>query len=408
MLKFMYLMKNGAYSENPIAGAKLVCVSTEEEIAAHNAALAKAAAKRKGNAKPKKYKKAKKAKALYWNLEYKTGSQEPLQKYVCVVDVDSPDHYKWKPYTYSAIAKSDYYGNKTVKMNDAVYTVRECIEEVYPKYRDRINEAIEDGNTSRSSDLIKRAAAFKERLDTVLDGIGRRFAHETKQKLYTADKKIAMAENYQHNPTANQVIACYPVKDSAYHGVITKPTCGRLRVTEYTDVRGMLLYSKPIDDGEFIINTNSSVKLDTLLCDSAYKDLYALIELGNVFGVAPKLIEGFWRLDSYKFIIRDEECIYQRPEGVFGYTITKEAYAEFQATVNYYVGMAESGVDLSDEVTLHHPDGVRTLNTTKYWCYKNPDKAAEYREDELRDFQYEQSKAVDEYEVAADVLDDNE
>ena len=406
-----------------------------------------------------KTRKAQKAKPLYWRLDntiYKDGVEQTIKKYVCVVDVDNPEHYVWKDYTYNKIAQSPYYGSCKVKLSTGDYTVKECIEEIYPKYKAKVEEASAQNDFSRAQKIILAAASLKKKLDHKLDVESRRFAKQTKDALYTPEKQIAMLDEYESNPENNRVIACYPIKDSAYKGEINKTQCGRLQITKFTDIDGRWLCNTPTDDGGFIIGTNRKVEFDTLVCNTAYKNLYNLIEIGDAFEITPRTVEGFWRLDSFNIVRvdKEEEEIIKRPEGIFGYVITKDAYEEFNVLVNNYKGLADSGlyyqegdaeregIDLSDEeartagiglspiVNLRHLDGVRSLRVTKYWCYKNPDKVAEYREIPLKDFQYEEANCqsivgtgdytvavpkhytqrhpVDEYEATADVLDDVE
>lgn len=144
----------------------------------------------------------------------------------------------------------------------------------------------------------------------------------------------------------NTVVAFCPLKLNYYNG-------------EATDI--------PIYDG-YIIATNSTVSFGEPEYLYSYSWFAKVLNLAKVFGLTPNWSVGF------KYGRGSER----------GLCLTAKHAKELQALVNWYVGQAELGCDLSDLKTISN--GIDTKEVSSYNFYKDPTPYLDWSEMDTRDF----------------------
>ena len=313
----------------------------------------------------------------------RTGELRVSTKRVIIKSKDPAKIWEWKAFSYKQIGHpNSRYGNLLVQTSLGDRTIGECLA--------ALRELERRGNWHHHKIL-------KTKVDTLLDIFSKRYKKELEDTHYSSEWRIKQAEDYHIElPSELMYQIEYPVMyykladggNNYYNGDIEN-TIG----TYYSE--NLPGCSHPYYE-EHVVATNSTVRLDTAggttpklyYNSSAYKKF---IELGSVFGLEP----------HFKWVYSDGDDT--ASERLF--SVSKVKMDEFIAAVNWYLGEAEQGIDLSDEITLHHPDGVQTITITKYERWKNSEKYEEWSETELRDFQYESHGSEDEYEEQADILD---
>lgn len=313
----------------------------------------------------------------------RTGELRVSTKRVIIKSKDPTKIWEWKPFSYKQIGNpKSRYGNLPVHTNLGIKTIGECL--------DALRELERRGNWHHHKIL-------KTRIDTLLDIFSKRYKKELEDIHYNSEWKIKQAEDYSIELPSELLyqieypVMYYKLADGGanyYNGDVENVVS-----THYSEkLPGC---SCPYYE-EHVVATNSTIKLDTAggttpklyYNNNSYKKF---IELGTVFDLKPHF--------SWVYSDGDDDT----SERLF--SVSKVKMDEFIAAVNWYIGQAEQGVDLSDEITLHHPDGVHTVTITKYERWKNSEKYEEWSETELRDFQYESQGEEDEYESEGDILD---
>lgn len=313
-----------------------------------------------------------------------TGERRVSTKYVVTKSKEPNKIWEWYPFSYRQIGHpKSRYSSLPVPTNLGTRTISECL--------DTLRELERRGSWDRHKKL-------KTKVDTLLDIYSKRYKKELEDAYYNAEWKIKQAEEYSIDLPAELMYQIeYPVMYYKLADDGANYYNGSVKNTVSTYYFEKLPGCSKNYYEEHVVATNSTIKLDTAggatpklhYNNSAYKKF---IELGTVFNLQP----------HFSWMYKDGDS--KTSERIF--SVTKAKIDEFIAAVNWYVGQAEQGVDLSDEITLHHPDGVHTITITKYERYKNSEKYEEWYETELRDFQYEAKGEEDEYEAEADILDD--
>lgn len=144
----------------------------------------------------------------------------------------------------------------------------------------------------------------------------------------------------------NTVVAFCPLELNHYNGEVT---------------------NVPTYDG-YIIATNSTVRFGEPEYLHSYAWFAKVLNLAKVFGLTPNWSIGF------KYGRGSER----------GLCLTAKHAKELQALVNWYVGQAELGCDLSDLKTISN--GVDTKEVSAYNFYKDPTPYLDWSEMDTRDF----------------------
>lgn len=140
---------------------------------------------------------------------------------------------------------------------------------------------------------------------------------------------------------------------------------------------------------EHIIASNQKLKFEAMSYSLPW--LANVLKLAKVFGITPNWFVGY-RFGSY---------------GDRGLCLTLHDAEELRNIVNWYVGQAKLGNDLSDKMTLDHDNGVDSITITRYEYYIHADKYTAYHDAEnLKDFLT--PLHASEEEKIEDILDDEE
>lgn len=367
----------------------------------------------------------------YWQLDNtivdKTTGQRTILKKKVAVKTDD-DRYEYKPFTYDAIAKSDTFSQLKVLTTKGVLTVKECID----AHKERKALILRTPDADLRYKYILKAADLKNKIDKALDRESRLRVKSAIDAQWTVEKRLNMAEelykkgsdephgkDMKHHEILSKhakptkYVACYPyvpdgkVSMSNPLGLDQPASCNYHRFTgNFINYYGEVESYDVLYEG-FVFNTNSHLKFDDVIAVNS--TVYKTIAKAKKWGYTPNTEEGFYTIDGWESEQKGNVTMHT-PIGVRGMCVTREAFEELQAIVNYCEALAEQGVDLSDEKTLLHPNGVDTITITEHEYEKNRDKYDEWRDAaEPRDYQVgllSGDDEMDEYEKAADILDD--
>ena len=248
--------------------------------------------------------------------------------------------YEWKAFSYNAIAKSDAYKEVSIKAKDGtVYQLSEALDlhtqwssknlEVAKRIKTLIDTALDQASRNRITEFY-HSPELKLRWAETFDEVEYTKAREAADKQLPADatteERLGFLASY-NNP--NKIVVWQKHIPQAYNGEVQDVT--------YYDNLGVV--------------SNSAQHYDNTL-HGADKKTYTVIRLAKVFGVTP----------AWEELLLDGEL-------VLG--LTQRAFKELQQQVNWFTAMADTGTDLSDVITLHHTNGVDTLELTEYEYFKH-------------------------------------
>lgn len=324
----------------------------------------------------------------YWELDNvyydrKVGDYVPYLKNVIEATDDFDKPWKWVGKTYQEISQLDYYKDLTILTKTGKMTLAEAIA-----YHNKYHKIAIDANTIGDDTTYVKYKGACARLKLKIDNALDTGSNKLKEDLsFSPERRIKMIE--QPLPEDDTIVACYPLEDKGYNGLVTSVACGETLIPTGVDFNtGETMYQWSKDD--FIINTNGDVEFGQLMYDSKYPQLPSIIAKAKTFGYTPQTFEGFYKREPGTQIIRVGEDSYQEiPKGIRGMCITGRAVVELNAIVNFMEGNADLGNDFSDSKTIHHEDGIQTQTITEYEYSKNRDKYLDWKEVECRDFQFE-------------------
>ena len=389
----------------------------------------------------------------YWMLDNKVYNSETEQyeiykKKVAVPSEENPDRYEYKPFTYDDLGDDAYWGNLLVWTDKGMLSVKKCIDACF-KYKANIIKLYERRaklllENPEDSPIIKaldkkqleykrRSAALKIKIDDVLDRVSRNRIREASKDLWTAERRLAeadklykKAEGAKHGKDKtdaeilaqkrnDKYVACYPYIPEGFvssrnpEGLDQPVDCAYMKFTGcYFDyLIGDYVRYEFLNEG-FVLNTNATVQFDKLIADS--KAVYKVIKKAVQYNLTPNTEEGFYYIEGWDKTDLATTTVY-KPLGLRGMCITADAYEELRAAVNWYEARAELDEDMSDKITLVHPNGVDTVTVTTHEYESNREKYDDWKEFfDTIDYQaplHSDGQELDEYDAdIAALLDD--
>lgn len=258
--------------------------------------------------------------------------------------------YEWKSFSYAAIAKSDAYKEVSIKAKDGtLYQLPEALDlhthwaakrpEVAKRIKVLIDEALDAASRQRVKDFY-HSPAIKKYWAEIFDKIEYEAAiqrlNETLPVEASDEERLGFLASFG-NP--NKVVVWQKHIPQAYNGEVQD-----VSINEYKE--DALTYYDNLG-----VVSNSAQRYDNTL-HGADKKTYTVIRLAKVFGITPA-----W----------EETTV----DGALVLGLTQHAFKELQQQVNWFTAMADTGTDLSDVITLHHTNGVDTLELTEYEYFKH-------------------------------------
>ena len=269
--------------------------------------------------------------------------------------------YKWSPKTYADIVQHKKYKHARFELSNGETITLEKVLKLYDSYVQR--------------GKLGTAEKLKKHLDEVIDQVSRRRIdtfNKARSENRTAEFKqhrIEYAEAYD----ADMYKVHREALDKLYPDIRTDEQVLSFGAETYEE-NPIVAWCEHIDEyylGEAhaiqfsagMVQSNNAQQYEyALRTKPGYSWLYKVISIGKAFDVIPKWTEAMFNGQLCL-------CIYE-----------KDA-KELQQVVNWYAGNVElNATDLSDTVTLHHSNGVDTLDVSEYAYYVLKDVYADKSE----------------------------
>jgi hypothetical protein len=298
-----------------------------------------------------------------------------LRKNVVTYTQDKTE-WKWKDFTLGQICKSPVYSSVKVNVGNKKVDLKTAVS-YYQKLQD-----LKSWNNAK---------ALKEIIWSALDEKSR-----DRIKSYYDIPEVRIASINRENTGNDAIVAFYALnEENYYNGTLENVVPGVYKehinctiIVERPDGQHI---KKKIKDGtvqtvrfnkykvsgtyreEHIIGGNGDVTFsDYMETSPNYRWLPKAIEIAKQFGVEPK-----W-----------QPCTHSGKRGI---GLTAHDAKELQAVANWYSGLSDIDqedikYDWSDKIWLHHENGIDSIQISEREYRQNPDKWADWKQTETRDF----------------------